>query len=300
MPDEQAAKFVALNTQLVALDEAGVPLDVGAHGSELRRQLDEASRVVSAGGAIEQAIAEPAAPPAYRRLVTEWLGGADLGDLLAASGSVASQDDDYRRQITIGLAYPIAVATAACIGLAVMVHTVFPTIESVYTDLQEPVSGGAALLQTVRRSAPIWVWAAPLLLVAGVVGVRHWQPLRWTRRSYRPGPKARSKLAQVCHEVASSLEAGMRGEQVAELVDTPEPTPPLFAWARQAMPAGDAQAKDFRAIGSTYQSLAQRSARRWSSFLPLAACVIVGGGATLLYGLALFVPIVELLWTLAF
>jgi hypothetical protein len=49
----------------------------------------------------------------------------------------------------------------------------------------------------------------------------------------------------------------------------------------------------------TYRASAQRRLERWRVAMPLALCVVVGGGATLLYGLALFVPIVDLLEALA-
>jgi hypothetical protein len=54
-----------------------------------------------------------------------------------------------------------------------------------------------------------------------------------------------------------------------------------------------------RLVADTYRASAQRRLDRWALAAPLLLCVVVGGGATLLYGLALFVPIVDLLNGLA-
>jgi hypothetical protein len=50
---------------------------------------------------------------------------------------------------------------------------------------------------------------------------------------------------------------------------------------------------------SFYRESADRQVKRLQTVAPLLACIFVAGGATLLYGLALFVPIVQMLRSLA-
>lgn len=69
---------------------------------------------------------------------------------------------------------------------------------------------------------------------------------------------------------------------------------PLAAWAAEG---GDAA--DLQAVESLYASLARERANRWTLYGPLLATVVVGGGATLLYALTLFTPLVELLGRLS-
>jgi hypothetical protein len=69
---------------------------------------------------------------------------------------------------------------------------------------------------------------------------------------------------------------------------------PLATWAAQT---GDPA--DMRAVESLYASLSREGADRWTLYGPLVATVVVGGGATLLYALTLFTPLVELLGRLS-
>jgi hypothetical protein len=48
-----------------------------------------------------------------------------------------------------------------------------------------------------------------------------------------------------------------------------------------------------------YRESAKRREEKLRVITPIIVCVLVGGGATLLYGLSLFVPLVQLLRAIA-
>ena len=50
---------------------------------------------------------------------------------------------------------------------------------------------------------------------------------------------------------------------------------------------------------NTYRDAAQRRIERLRVTAPIVTCVVIGGGVTLLYGLALFVPVAQMLRGLA-
>jgi hypothetical protein len=105
---------------------------------------------------------------------------------------------------------------------------------------------------------------APLWLVAAPLAIAY--GVRWAKRS---------------GDHRESSNASRRNSQLAE-------------WAQRS---GSDQ--DRRAVAELETSLAHQRAWRRTIYWPLIALVVVGGGATLLLGLALFEPMIELLYRLA-
>lgn len=313
---ERLAELSTLNEQLGALDEAGAPLGLGVCGRELRRRLDalnaELTRRRVAGDGAESVLENLAAAmtPSYQRLVEEWLAGANLAALLESRRMQAESVDSGRKTLSYRLAYPLLVATLACVGLACTCAFTLPVVEATYDDLREPVGDGVAWLQSLRTTASIWVWGVPLLLLVGGLLVGRLRPLRLARRSRDVGAVARSRYGQLCRSAASLMEAGVAPDEAVRLAVPPNPVaasngrPPLLAWACESTRAGlpaekRASSADFQAIGVLYQDFAVHGIKRFTTLAPLVACVVIGGGATLVYGLALFLPVVELLWSLS-
>lgn len=298
MSEDRVNQFAAMSSYLVALDRAGIGLDPQMSGERLSSTMGSINRALLTGTHPQAALQEHPLGPTYERIVSGWLAGGDLSQLLESTRSTTLHEQTRAQRLTGRLAYPILVAVLACVGLGWMLHTVLPLVESAHADLREPVQAGVGWLQTLRAAAPIWLWAVPLLLLAGLYGIRRWRPIRLTRSSRELGSRARSRLATTCDSAATLLEAGVEPDAALRIAGTPQATPPLLSWARGAAPDRAAGSQDFRAIASTYHDLAARGAERSTKLTPVLACVLIGGGATLVYGLALFVPIVELLWTL--
>lgn len=298
MSEDPVNQFAAVSSYLVALDRAGVGLDPEVTGERLSSAMTAINRALLTGTPLETALREHSPGPTYGRIVSNWLAGGELSQLLESTRATTLHEQTRRQRLTGRLAYPVLVAVLACVGLGWMLHTVLPLVESAHADLHQPVRTGVAWLQTLRSAAPIWLWAVPVLLLAGLYGIQRLRPIRLTRASREVGSHARSRLASTCDAAATLLDAGVEPVSALRLANTPQAVPPLLSWAREAAPKRTADAEDFRAIAGTYRDLAARGAERSTKLAPVLACVLIGGGATLLYGLALFVPVVELLWAL--
>jgi type II secretory pathway component PulF len=75
--------------------------------------------------------------------------------------------------------------------------------------------------------------------------------------------------------------------------------PPFLRYALWRSEAGVGHVRALRMAAELYRASAQRRADRVRLIAPLVLCAVIGGGVTLLYGLALFVPVVEMLQSLA-
>jgi type IV pilus assembly protein PilC len=97
-------------------------------------------------------------------------------------------------------------------------------------------------------------------------------------------------------EMARAAQAGHLRTNVG---DRSREFPPLLRWAvwHSDEPAVRAHALEIAA--RIYRQTAERRTERLRTLAPLVAVVTLGGTFTLLYGLALFVPLVELLHTMA-
>src|SRR3954470_12951227 len=97
MPAATLDDFMALNDQLVALVQAGVPLDLGLEGSQsntavaLERVNTVVARRVSQGATLSEALQghDPALPARYRHLAQLGLSSGDLSAALQNNSQLA-------------------------------------------------------------------------------------------------------------------------------------------------------------------------------------------------------------------
>jgi type II secretory pathway component PulF len=75
--------------------------------------------------------------------------------------------------------------------------------------------------------------------------------------------------------------------------------PPFLRWAIWHAEETTGRVRALQIAARMYRETAQRRAERFRTVAPVAALVLVGGTVTLLYGLALFVPLVELIYGLS-
>jgi type II secretory pathway component PulF len=75
--------------------------------------------------------------------------------------------------------------------------------------------------------------------------------------------------------------------------------PPFLRWALLDSDAAVGRGPALQMAANLYRESAERRAERLRVVAPILVCVILGGGVTLLYGLALFVPVVEMLKAVA-
>jgi type II secretory pathway component PulF len=75
--------------------------------------------------------------------------------------------------------------------------------------------------------------------------------------------------------------------------------PPLLRWAIWHADEHVDKAWALRMAAGAYRESAERRVGRLQILAPIVACVLIGGGVVLLYALALFVPVVQMLHGLA-
>jgi type II secretory pathway component PulF len=98
---------------------------------------------------------------------------------------------------------------------------------------------------------------------------------------------------------AQAMAADVNQGGARDVVVSVEAFPPFLRWALSQSEATVGRSDALGIAAEIYQRSAQRRAARLRLLIPAVTCVVVGGGVTLLYGLALFVPVVDMLQTIA-
>jgi len=75
--------------------------------------------------------------------------------------------------------------------------------------------------------------------------------------------------------------------------------PPFLRWALWQSEGAIGRVEALRTVAAAYREVARQQLERVRVVAPLIASGVLAGGATLLYGLILFVPVVQMLQSLA-
>jgi general secretion pathway protein F len=338
--------FVALNDQLAALLEAGVPIDLGLGPSvndptqALKTINATVARRVGRGESLNQAIEDDheIVPSAYRSMVELGLRSGNLAAALTGSSRVAGSVDDSRDAIRSSFIYPLVVCGLAFVGLIASCRFFIPALEDMYHSLRVRPGSGLQVLQMMRSSLPFWIAVPPAALLWFVwrsnakptaaiaagrpTGVSAWLPgmrqalfqeqcanfaeaLATLIDSHVPFEEALPLAAGSCGNMrigeASRSLATTLMENKTPADDSPAAVqfPPFLRWALLHSEATTGRARALSMAADIYRQSARRREERLRIVAPVFVCVVVGGGATLLYGLSLFVPVVQLLNSLA-
>jgi general secretion pathway protein F len=276
----------------------------------------------------------PVAPAAYIRTVQLAVRDGDFPAALAGATQVAELVDESRSTFRLAMWYPLIVCCVAYVGLVGLCLILVPVLEGMAEEFRTQPGPALRVLQSLRDTLPIWVAIPPILLAAWLAWrqvrgrrahasgrVPFW--LAWLPGMSRAIREERcanlaARLSTLLAEgvpmnealplaaeafgdatlIAASQEltAGLTANQLPP--DSGRAAlsfPPFLRWALWHAEESVGRARALAIAAELYQAAAQRRMARLRVVLPLATCVLVGGGATLLYGLALFVPVVEML-----
>jgi type II secretory pathway component PulF len=290
------------------------------------------SRGASLAEAVESNRA--AAPPAYLRTVELAIRSGDFPAALAGSTQVADLLNDSRNTVRLALFYPLVLCCVAYVGLVGLCLFLVPVLEGVAGEFRAKPGRGLGTLQALRDTLPIWVAIPPAALVL-LFGwrryrIRHAQLSSRVARSiaWLPGmsraidderraifagllskllaegmpfgealPLAAdacgdAKLSATAQELAAELELGRLPSDASR---ESLAFPPFLRWALWHAEESVGRVGALAMAADLYAAAARRRTARLGAVLPVLACVFLGGGVTLLYGLALFVPVVEML-----
>lgn len=278
-------------------------------------------------------------PPSYRSLVQLGLHSGNLATALDGSSRVAASVDSSRYALESACIYPLIVCLLVYAGLIGLCLFFVPTLAGLYESVRLAPGPGLRVLQVLRDTLPYWATILPLILILfvawrirsgsrrQVTGVRTGGLVGWL-----PGV-SKTVYQERCARFAASLaellddgvpldeslriaadgsgDAALResAQRLATAVDAGQlpgdesPValrfPPFLRWAIWHSEATTGRARALQIAARMYRETAERRAERLRTVAPVLALVLLGGSVTLLYGLALFVPMVELLSALA-
>ncbi len=277
---EEMAAIVAAGLPLVpGLAPAG-PQALAAVAADLRRQGDPA----------DVAAAAARLPGSVRGVLTAVAAGADGPRLLAALQRAAAAAREARRRMLRALVYPLFVGVLAVLGIGWLARRTPPLEEDILVSPGPVVTAApdaAPVLRAIARPAAVGV---PLALAAAAWG--------FARGRRRPAGhedalvcEARAAVAEAngSADLAERVVADIGGAATGQrAIDRP-----LAAYAAARSDPLE-RAESLRAAAEFYRLLDERRTSRRGRLLPVIG-VLAAGFLVLLYGLALFGPLAEML-----
>jgi general secretion pathway protein F len=277
--------------------------------------------------------------PAYRAVALEGIHDGDLTAGLPAATQLAVAAQETKQAVGMTFLYPLLVCCLAIAGLVGFCVMLAPRLETAFSELRVQPQRGMKLLEVLRTAMPLWAIGLPLGLVAltawgrlrskraGSDGGRS----RWAL--LLPGfsrADADEQTARAAEMLAALLDkgtpldgalrivaegcgdAGLRvalkslantaaaDQPPADRIDVANRLPPFFCWALLHSAGTTGRPAALRMAATIYHDAARRRRSRLRLIAPLLAMVVVGGSVTLLYGLTLFLPVIDLLYGLAY
>jgi general secretion pathway protein F len=292
---------------------------------------------VSRGGSVTDALddAEHFVPPQYRYLVQLGLRSGDMSAALDTSSQLAELVDDSRHIVSAAFFYPVLVCCLAYAGLVLFCLLLVPSLTGLVDSLGVSAGPALHLLQVLRDSMAYWVAVPPIALL--LIVAWRWSRRGSGGHAGRPPAWLPGMSRALFHERCASFSAALAalvaadvpldeglplaagasgdvalrsgaGELAACLKqgqtpgdDSPGASrfPPFLRWALLHSEQTVGRARALEMAASVYRQSALRLAERVRIAAPILVCVVIGGGVTLLYGLALFLPVVEMLKAVA-
>jgi type II secretory pathway component PulF len=333
--NEQLAALIEAHVPL----EVGLSRREALAAEELKQINATVVRRVNRGESLVEALGgdEGDIPSEFRGVMDFGLRTGKLSAALDGSSQVAESADDSRFTYETAFIYPLIVCALAYVGLIGFCLYLVPVLQDMYTSLNLAPGRGLRLLLMVRAAMPYWAVILPILAGAAITWWTRAKRRRATGSTngqlrWLPGA-SRIVFQERCSRFAASLAAlldskvplaqalviagDMSGDfnlnQGANALARAEQSknapaddssiamrfPPFLRWAIWHAEATTGRARALEIAARMYREASKRRAERMRTLVPMVALVLLGGTVTLLYGLTLFVPVVELLRTLA-
>ena len=299
----------------------------------LARRMGNGSSLIESLDAEQKRI-----PPIYRAVVEAGCRTGKLTSALEAVSKYAVTLIEMRQQITAALCYPLIVVVLAY-GLFMLFLTnildKFLVIENSFAFSSDAIQ----ILVDLRDSILVWSWIPPLVLILGLIwwawlsnsqmlefrGLA--RPLGWfpTIRNLRFKLRCAcfSDLLAMLVDHSVPLDKGIvlaanasgdrqlqnsakrfsdalrNGEKNFESDKLLRRIPPYLRWSLSQQADGDLLNRNLRLTADRYRRDAIYLTEWLRLAFPILACITIGGGATLLYCLAVFVPFTDMMLNLA-
>ena len=278
-------------------------------------------------------------PRVYRTVVEAGIRSGRLPAALEAISRYATELTDLRQKIGMAFLYPLIVVLLAYGLTVVISTDLAHRFLETYRNFTLSVPAAVRLLVGLADTVIYWAWIPPLALLVllfwwsrtGGTQLLSFRglarPLGWIPGVKRIGYYFRcANFAELLglfidHEVPLpesivlaadttsdrslqtsarvAAEATRHGETLREDLPGIEGFPPYLRWLLVRGHQQGNLAKSLRVAAETYRRQAVDHAEWLKMTFPIFACIVIGGGATLLYALTLFLPLVDMLWELS-
>jgi type II secretory pathway component PulF len=334
MSSPSLEEVLALNEELAALDEAGIPIELGDSNRPTNESLAKINSSLalrtSLGQPVDTALVEDAELPMIYRYAM--LTGLEANQPSLTLDGVSWQPaawKDFHRTLGRALLQPLILVVLAYFGFIFLCLWFAPMLAEMYEQVQQEPNIGVRILMFCRRWMSVWVPLVPLLLA---VGIFLWNSPRKVVRPHLLASRHYLRTvtnAVFAEQLASLLTSGVPfAESVRTAANasgdpdlmaagavvathergTPLPAavaqklavfPPLLRWALTQDLGGESLPDMLRFIGETYRQSAERKASIWQVALPTFLGALIGGLILLAFSLSMFGPYIGLLYDLA-
>lgn len=277
-------------------------------------------------------------PRVYRAIIAAGAESGCLSEALESVAGHARALQDLRRQISLAWIYPALLLAAAYYLFWIFIGEVVASFGDLSRLHGVEPTGWLSIVETVWRGIDraghippgvlllllIW-WYVSSRFVSpggglGSAGLRYIPGIGRSLTEFRlatfcelsgalmshgvPAPRAlrlagdASGDSRIAGDAARTSDRLERGESLDEALGHTS-FPPSMRWMLQLGSRQGSPAATFRQLGATYTTRAQSRAEWFKLWFPVVLTLIVGGGVVLLYTLSLFVPLSELLDSLA-
>ncbi|QDU56213.1 type II secretion system F family protein [Aeoliella mucimassa] len=316
MPNSEFEELLSVNDQIASMAELGVRFDLGLGNSarQVSLELQEINallaRKLSQGCSLDDALGQlqQGKYQQYASTMRYALATNDWNKALDRSRTLVEASEQAWHSVWSGLAYPLLICVLAYLGLVGFSLYLAPSLQATFVDLRLPPSMAVRWMTWLSEHLAAWAWIPPIVLVA-IAGWCRWKG--WTSQASGRQFKwqRQAKLANVLGDLETSQCAAEQREPIAKAAcsDANHPPdegsskqmPPLVRWTTSLASSSTVRGELLHGIAEAYDCLGTIKAFQISRRAILIPFVLIGGGAALLYGLALFVPMVELLTAFA-
>lgn len=316
MDETPLQRAFTFNREIASLSATGLPMDIGLQrGETLETKLDHinarlATRIES-GETLDQAIRNATElPTRYRASLWAWLHHSNPTIALDCLLSPAQTKSEFGRYVGKTLFYPLLLLCLAYLGLLLLCLYTGPTLESLSISLLAS-SESTVWLKVMRDSILVWATIFPVIMVALLIG---WHLLRrQSNWKWMPGSRRYYKAfadANLAKHLAILIEDGQSSEEALALLrwnpetedlqrQTDEELPTVLRWAVASDLGSHSLIGVLNLAAESYWQIAERQRNLWRLVMPAMTGAILGGIIVLAYGLTLFLPFIELLYSVA-
>jgi len=327
---------LAINKELAALADVGIPTNLGRQTTRaaIPKTLEQINSSLSLRTSLGQSLVSAAVenqdlPPIYRSALETGLRSNNLSATLDGISRQATAESELRSTVGRSMIPPLIVLVIGYLGFIFLCLHYSPTIESLYEQVDQPLSRPVEFLVIMREWLPYWAKLLPLLIFGSVIlwqrGGRGWQMLIPGKKRY----SADIRNANFAHQLRSLVDNGIPLEESvplaaqvtgdAGLIDASvalsdsysqdeklpqdakalRAVPPLLRWVLTGDLGDQSLPEVLQFVEKTYLHKAERKAALWRYLLPMLIGAFFGGSIVLVYGISVFVPFVRLLEDLA-